>query len=120
MLGCALPIPEEARGFDNDVHPQVPPHEVGWVALAEQLDLFTIHHQTVFRDLHRAGEDPVIGVVLEKVSHRGQITNIIDGYYLQLVGVVVEHSLEGLSPNSPEPVDSNLSTHSNILLKKRD
>ncbi len=107
---------EEAGRLDDDVDAEVFPGEVRRVGLLQHLQVLAVDEEVLAGHLDRSVEAPVGRVVLEEVSHRLQVADVVYGDDLELGGVLVANRLEDLAADAAEPVDSDFRGHLGRLL----
>ena len=69
---------EEARRLEDDFRAEVLPGQLRRVALVEEPELVVAGPDDALGNRHFAIERPEYGVVLEEVSHRVGITEVVD------------------------------------------
>ena len=104
---------EQARGFDNILSADLPPGEVGGVALGKNGDFAAIDDDAIVVALYFGGKSAVHGVIFQ---HIGQIlgrTEIVDADDLNLG--MVKAGAKDHAADAPEAVDTDFNAHRNLL-----
>ena len=108
---------EETGAFHYHIDVELPPRQLGRVALGDDLDAVPIHDQAVAVDFDGARELAVRGVVLQQVGVRVGVAEVVNGDELQavLLAAFVMRAQDHTA-DAPETVDRNLDGHFTMLL----
>jgi hypothetical protein len=109
VLGGCVPLGEESRGLEHDLHAEVLPRELRRILRRQDLELFLSDGDAVSARLHVDVEVPEHGVVLEQVRQRGRIGEVVDRNEVDVVAA--QRRAHDVAPNPPEPVDPDLHRH---------
>src|SRR5204863_2278491 len=104
MLLRAVAVGEKPHRLDHELDLQVSPREPGGILLGEDLELGLPGRDGPVADLDVFVELPEDGVVLEQVSHRLRVAEIVDRDDLE-VPAALEVRPEEIPPDPPEAVD---------------
>ena len=96
--------------FDHDIDAEVAPGQVGWIALAEDLDLLAVHDQGIVGVLDAARERAVGGVALEEQCVQLDRHEVVDGNHFR-VRRALDEGLERLAADAAETVDPYSGRH---------
>src|SRR5262249_38561630 len=110
VLRSALAVGEEARRLDHDVDAEVAPRQRSRVALGQHLELLAVHEEAAVRRLHLAWEPPEDRVVLEQLSERRRVRDVVDGDPLD-IGLLRRRGAKHVAPDAAEAVDSHAYWH---------
>ena len=102
-------IGEESRRLDHDVDPKVAPGQVARIPLREDLYPRTVHRQMITVGADAAGVVAEDGIVLQEMSQRRRIGDVIDGDDLEVASTV--RGPVDVAPNAAKPIDPNLHRH---------
>ena len=102
-----LRLGEAARRFDDDIHAQFAPRQLGRVALFEHDDRLTVDNNLVAVELDRGVETPGNAVVLEQVRKRSVVGEVVDSDDLEVASLSESRS-EEVTANATEAVDTDL------------
>ena len=102
-----LGIGEFTGGFHHHLYTAVLPGDVGGVLVGRDTDALAVNDDGVVAGLNMARERAVVAIVLEKVSVGLRVSQIINRYHLQLVGVEAMDSPENLTASAAEAIDSD-------------
>ena len=97
-------LSQRARGIHHNIHAVVGPLPFALVATGDG-NFTAVESETVFRDLHLAGEAAVHGIILEQVAHflvGGAMA--VDDHHLALREEM--HDTKQISADTPKPVDA--------------
>jgi hypothetical protein len=106
VLLRAVAIGEEPGRLDHELDAEVSPRKGSRILLGKHLQLTVPGLDDPVVDVDVLVELPEHGVVLQKVSHRLGVTEIVDGDDVE-VPTALEVSTEKVPPNPPKPVDPN-------------
>src|SRR6266508_3724120 len=104
VLLRAVAVGEKARRLDDELDFEVPPGQRAWVLLREHLQLGLTGLDDAVSDLDVVLELPEDGVVLQEMSHRLDITQVVDRDDVE-GPAALEVSPEEVPPDPPETVD---------------
>ena len=102
-------VGEKARRLDDNFDAQVAPREVGRFAVGQDLDDLAVGDDAVFSCLDNVVGLAVNGIVFQKMGHRGDVAQVVDGNDLDFG--VVRHNAICETPDTAETVDSYLDRH---------
>ena len=118
MLLSARAIREDAGRLDDDVDTELPPRQRRRVALREHPHLFAGRAQDPVAELDVAPEGAEVRVVLEEVSHRFRVSEVVER---DDVDVGAERLLraEEVPADASESVDAHPNAHSCAPLSRQ-
>ncbi|MNY11394.1 hypothetical protein D3C86_1444220 [compost metagenome] len=102
-------VGEDAGRLDDDLGAELLPGDHGGVALGRDLDLAAVDDDGALGVIDRAGVDAVDRVVLEEVSERLGVGQVVDADELQLG--VLEADAQHLATDTTETVNPHFSGH---------
>ena len=114
VLLRSVPLREEPGRLEHDVDPELAPRQLRRVSLGEHLHLLATRADHAFADRDVARKRPQDRVVLQEMSHRGGVTQVVDGDDLH-VGAERLLGPEEVPPDPPEAVDANANRHDSSL-----
>jgi hypothetical protein len=103
----ALAVGEEPCRLDHDVDAQIAPGQVLGIAFGEEEEIVTSDGDLAVPDLDVLGQAAQHRVVLEQVSHRLGVPEVVRSDDFE-VPAPLQVSPKEVAPNTPEPVDPNL------------
>jgi hypothetical protein len=103
-------VGEEAGRLDDDVGAQLGPREVRRVALGEGADLLAVDDEVLVVEVDALREAAQHGVVLEQVSQRLVVRQVVDADDLD-VGARRHDGTVEVAPDAAEAVDADLDGH---------
>ena len=104
VLARALPVGEEAGRLDDDVDVEITPGKRRRIALREHAELVLADDDRPVGDADVLVQLPEHGVVLEQVSHRRHVPEIVRSDDLE-VPLTFQMRAEEVPPDAPKPVD---------------
>jgi hypothetical protein len=109
--GCLRSLAKHTGGFHHDVYPQLAPGQFGRVTLGKHLNFLTIDDQIASPDLHLARKTAIVRVVFQQLSIGLRVEEVVDSYHLDGFRIVLSYSLEDLTSNATESVDTDFDSH---------
>ena len=106
MLGGVCAGAEPSSRFDDDVHVELVPGELGEVGLARRFDAVAVHDDRRVADLDRVIERAVDRVVLQELSDQVWVGEVVDRHPFD-VGVTFVGGAERGATGAAEAVDGN-------------
>ena len=91
------------------VDAQLAPRQVLGIALAQDLHGMAVGHEAVLGDLDRIEGAAVDRVILQQVSHRRDVAEVVDGHDLDLR--VLDHGAVRQTSDAAETVDAYFDCH---------
>ena len=110
VLGGGGALGEAAGGLDDDVGAEVAPRQLGGIGLGGDADALAVDDERVLFDLHGPRIRAVDGVVLEQVTQRLGVRQVVDADELDVCAV----SLRGAddeAADAAEAVDAYAHSH---------
>src|SRR5690606_7348622 len=104
VSGSFVLLGENTGGLNNDVYAQVFPRQVGRIALGEYFDFLAVNDQCAFFVLNRGIQFAMGGVVLEQMSQRADVSQVVDGDNVYFR--VVQRCAKYVAANAPKTVDT--------------
>src|SRR5688572_19252596 len=105
MSSCLTATGKEARGFDDNVHPQLAPRQPRWIFLAEHGDIPSIDLELAFANLDSSRKDSIGRVITKQVSVRMQVGHVVYGDDIELFFVTLEHRAQSETADPTESID---------------
>ena len=109
MLAGKLAGLEDAGGLNDDVNAQLAPRQILGIALAQDLHGMAVGHEAILGDLDRIEGAAVDRVILQQVSHRRDVAEVVDGQDLDLR--VLDHGAVRQTSDAAETVDAYFDCH---------
>ena len=103
-------LSEKASRLDHHVNTQLLPRQLGWVSFRKHLQLLAIDHDAVIGRCHRVGKHTHHRVVLQQVSHRLFVAQVVDSDDVD-IGPVFLHRPPKAAPNTTKTVDAYTYCH---------
>jgi hypothetical protein len=101
---------EAARGLDHDVGAELAPGQLGRVGLGGDADALAVDDERVLLDLNRTRVHAVDRVVLEQVTQRPRVGQVVDADELD-VGAVPLGGADDETSDTAEAVDAYTHGH---------
>ena len=108
---------EDACALDDDIDAQVAPRQLARIAFGQHLDAVAVDDQIAVDDLDRAGELPVVAVILEEVGVGLHVGQVVDGNHVKLTTVLFKKGLVDLATDAAKTIDCNTRCHEILLLR---
>ena len=100
---------ELAGRFDNNVHAEFPPGQVGRIAVAKDFDWLAVHHHEIAAGFDFMVQLPVDRVIFEEMRRRLRIGGAVDSDDLHLF--VLQRRPQAHPADSSKAVDSDFRYH---------
>ena len=104
-------VGEVAGRLDDDVDAELAPRELRGVALRQHLDLFAVDGDRALTEADLAGEGAEHGVVLQQVSQRLGVGEVVDRDDLDVAAVRSRDGAVEVAPDAAETVDADTNAH---------
>jgi hypothetical protein len=105
-------VGEQTRRLQDHVHTEVAPGQVARVALLEDLDRLAVHDDLIAGGLHLVGQAAQNAVVLQQVSERRVVGQVIDRDDLDVLATGGDSAPE-VATDTAEAVDAYADAHGN-------
>ena len=91
VLGGAGSVAENAGAFYHDINAQIAPGQLSRISFGKGGDAVAIDNERVVSRLNSPFVYTVIRIIAKQVRHRIQITKIVKGCNVNVIGVTFQH-----------------------------